>query len=370
MNQTLQTRAARRAGPVAPAFTLVELLAVVFIIALLIAILVPSLSAVRNNAKKVATSSTIASLTTGLEAFRNDFDGYVPSQSDQPVGSFNLRVKNPYDGVPGFTGTTQGQYIQEMPGAGLLVWGMVGADQLGTPGFKIFRKGSSQYWSEDTDAKPINASNPVPSNSGAYAISNQGRPVQPRSGPSAYIDIEKVKITPPRLNGNQTQGWYSPREDSIGGRASNFAYPFPMFVDAWGSPILYYRANPAGETFVWNTELGNTGSIGGIATTGIYDYADNAPLFEDNDLRIRTTDSGSDHLMKWANGYTVNPANTPGNSQEPPANSFQRYIWNQDIRAKFAPQNPETFVLISPGADGQYGTADDVTNFKPNPGQG
>ena len=74
------------------AFSLVELLTVIFIIGLLIAILVPSLSAARNAAKKMTTAKALDSVKVGLEMFKNengpDFpqtNGYPPSFSHPPI---------------------------------------------------------------------------------------------------------------------------------------------------------------------------------------------------------------------------------------------------------------------------------------------
>jgi prepilin-type N-terminal cleavage/methylation domain-containing protein len=84
-------RPRRRSG-----FSLVELLTVIFIIALLIGILIPSLNAARNAAKKTSSKSMHTSLGVGLEMFKNDngadfpqSNGYPPSFSHPPLSAFN-----------------------------------------------------------------------------------------------------------------------------------------------------------------------------------------------------------------------------------------------------------------------------------------
>src|SRR3990172_2557599 len=74
------------------AFSLVELLTVIFIIGLLIAILVPSLSAARNAAKKMTTAKELDSIKVGLEMFKNEngpefpqTNGYPPSFAHPPI---------------------------------------------------------------------------------------------------------------------------------------------------------------------------------------------------------------------------------------------------------------------------------------------
>ena len=60
------------------AFTLVELLVVIGIIALLIAILLPALSAARENAKTVTCLSNLRQLTTAANIYCNANNGYYP----------------------------------------------------------------------------------------------------------------------------------------------------------------------------------------------------------------------------------------------------------------------------------------------------
>jgi prepilin-type N-terminal cleavage/methylation domain-containing protein/prepilin-type processing-associated H-X9-DG protein len=66
----------RRAG-----FTLVELLVVIGIIALLIAILLPSLSAARESAASVKSLSNLRNLGVGLQQYKNANRGFYPAHS-------------------------------------------------------------------------------------------------------------------------------------------------------------------------------------------------------------------------------------------------------------------------------------------------
>ena len=76
----------------ASAFSLVELLTVIFIISILIGILIPSLGAARSAAKKTKTSSDLKSIGVALDLFRNDNErdfpltnGYPPSFAHPPI---------------------------------------------------------------------------------------------------------------------------------------------------------------------------------------------------------------------------------------------------------------------------------------------
>ena len=78
------------------AFSLVELLVVISIIALLVAVLVPGLRGARRAAKGVVCQSRLHALMAGIQAYATDNDGCV-------VPSFNMRgvigsASNPFDG--------------------------------------------------------------------------------------------------------------------------------------------------------------------------------------------------------------------------------------------------------------------------------
>jgi prepilin-type processing-associated H-X9-DG protein len=78
-----------RRGPVTGAFTLVELLVVIGIIALLISILLPALSKARENANQVKCQAQVRQIVQGMQLHANDHKGYMP-----PAGLM-------WNGVPG-----------------------------------------------------------------------------------------------------------------------------------------------------------------------------------------------------------------------------------------------------------------------------
>ncbi len=94
-----------------------------------------------------------------------------------------------------------------------------------------------------------------------------------------------------------------------------------------GAPILYYKANTSEKTI-----------------RGIYDASDNDALVlvkQQADLR--------EHPLSW-------PANRFG--------FFYDYIRDPKIAARPWPYRPDSYILISAGADGLYGTGDDIRNFE------
>ena len=66
-------------------FTLIELLVVVAIIALLVSILIPSLAAAREQAKKVVCMTRVKSQLLGIHLYASDFNGQIPVGPYQPM---------------------------------------------------------------------------------------------------------------------------------------------------------------------------------------------------------------------------------------------------------------------------------------------
>jgi type II secretory pathway pseudopilin PulG len=94
-----------------------------------------------------------------------------------------------------------------------------------------------------------------------------------------------------------------------------------------GAPILYYKANTSEKTI-----------------RGIYDASDNDAL-----VLVKQQADRREHPLSW-------PANRYG--------FFYDYIRDPRIAARPWPYRPDSYILISAGADGLYGTGDDIRNFE------
>jgi type II secretory pathway pseudopilin PulG len=107
-----------------------------------------------------------------------------------------------------------------------------------------------------------------------------------------------------------------------------------------GMPILYYKANTANNMHDPAAVMTTTDSAGNI-----YNYMDNLDLLK---------------LGK--------PWQSSGSAQTPHALTdkavFYELTKSEKISTAVRPVKPDTYILMSAGWDGEYGTADDIYNFE------
>ncbi len=269
--------------------TIIELLIVLGIIALLVGLLLPSLSAVKKMAKETKQKAQFATIGLALEAFKNDYGDYPPSDM------------SPFPRI--YAGS---QKLAEA----LLGWDLLGfhpnsawrADGLDE------QRGPGTY--DPAQTRDINGDG-VPDT------------FDERKGP--YLELANVgAFRLLDLFGINALGPLDPNTfvicDVFGAKKISMANG--KIVRA-GAPILYYRADTSGKTIIT-----------------IYDFFDNFFLLEAK----RRADGGGRPLMR--------------------PYDFYNYInKNPKITARDWPYRPDSYILISAGADGLYGTPDDITNF-------
>ena len=276
------------------AFTLVELLVVIGIIALLLAISMPAYHVIRTQAKTTSMKSTIASISMGLEQFKNEM-GYYPGSSMGTMRTIDADGDGSGD-APGNDPDT---------GAHHLANAMFGIDMLG------YNK-NHYYYVDPATGEP-----------------------SPRQ--ELYVNAENLNVINfRRLADLDAANGTTDCVDKkvVLGLPANWDNLNPIIADDFKQnrprAILYYRARPNKFSIV-SANLAAPGD-------GIYNPNDNAAFWG------AASDAG--FFAEFAS-YAHNPVSSVG--------------WG-DATAR--PYNKDSFLLISAGPDGLYGTSDDVCNFE------
>jgi type II secretory pathway pseudopilin PulG len=282
-------------------FTVVELLAALGIIALLIGLLLPALSMVKNTARETKQKAQFATIELALMAFKNDYGDYPPS-----------------DGL-----ISPGQY-RDYCGAQKLTEALVGWDLLGFHPKSAWRAdgydGLTLRGSQTYDPEQVRDND------------NDGNPdsFNERKGP--YLELASANVFRLGNISAQNPGLFNNTNplapntfvlcDVFGAKKVRLADG--KMVRA-GAPILYYRANTSGRTI---REIYNVAII-------------EVKAIAENKLN-------NEHLLNVAdNNYQF----------------FYDYIRDPKIIARAWPYRPGSYMLISAGVDGLYGTDDDIRNF-------
>jgi len=293
-------------------FTLIEVLVVTGIILILITISVPCVSVARNYAKKTVTKSQIHAMEVGMSAFLKDNYSYVYSNP----AYYCTNHENPADieldrwEVQGSNGFIQG--------ANLLVDALVGRDLRG-----------------------YDYKRPIDDTYNRWDLINDRR--QPYI-PLDSVNINKIgQIITDAFGGNPNSNQVQPVIDGLACR---------VFLDNFGGPILYYKANASAMPGKSNIIQSSSAYVGDWAYDGrdnefFTSYLGTSPL---NNHRI------SDASLSYVDDGNI-----------PLGNRFAEFIRNTKIvnnsNYKSIPMNMNKFIIMSAGKDGIFGTVDDIVNF-------
>lgn len=337
-----------------PAFSLVELLTVIFIITALIGILVPSLSAARNATKKVKSKATLKAIDVGLQMFQQDNEkdfrqtnGFPPSWSYPRNFGGNI---NPIDGqFPFIPGDTLQKPV--VYGAHWLPAMLIGPDAQGyVPPSNV----------------PANLKNDP----------NEWYKPQPK-GRDKALPRAQLYLDPGNLNLIAT--------NELPGRRPSAFFPdwdvmqnLPVIADAFDYPILYYvsHRNGSPRNMVDRKRAQDNKYTGGPQKEGppYYFHQDNEG-FTGNEDANGWDFQGTDHPFK-VSGADFTADQFFAKKDAPLEESFARRIVDRTIYrdletksdadrqiAPLRPVNAKSYILVSPGVDGLYGTTDDISNI-------
>jgi len=303
-------------------FTIIELLTVMSIIIILISVLVPGLNLARRYAKRVKQKAQFHSISVALEQFSAD-----PAHSSYPESGL-LPVP---PGVAPFT-----------TGAQRLAEALMGRDRRG------YDPQSSWDAALDSPSLDIYASLARGSIPQQVTDSLDRRKEGPYLPDAAAFQVGELYAVP---TGNVYDGIgvnppapvltdeYTVKNVTVGGKA----------VKA-GSPILYYKANSS-------TVFPDTSGGGVIAITPADADASRINSRDNEELiALGTVKSGVSVLHHFDPAYT-----DPGTLKDG-RQIFYEAITNTQMAPSW-PYNQDSYILISAGFDGIYGTTDDVFNF-------
>jgi hypothetical protein len=269
--------------------------------------------------------------------------------------------------------STDNDVVGATTGASLLVYALNGPDGLGTAGF--YDRGALQsaepgQWWDNMGADP-NSDPP-----GAYAIGavgdpREGEPLVPRYGPYANTDqlLERVRTFRDLFEKDEV---FNPPSFAPWTSGGGPEWEHQTFTDNFGYPILYYRARRGARALVDVSH--SSRKVPGVyhppdnaAITGLQWSSPDGTVY--NDEGLSPTGSGKRlHLMREVAGDVTPVTDVKELDPRDPAfayrDTFEAYVADLSVSARPTPVNKDSFMLISPGRDGRYGTPDDIANFR------
>ena len=313
----MRTKNCARSG-----FTIVELLTVISIIVIIITMIVPGINYTRRIARELKVRAQIKGLSEGVEAFYSDNDFYPPSNRSR-WGSSTVYTC----------------------GAQKFAAALVGVDLLG-------HDPQGDFDLETCERNPK-----------AYAVVGVGGATD--ADRQRSLDRRRqMYVTPtPELVASDLEFLYGTGSTGNlypGGDRDNKKMG-PVLCDALkvkevegydgktlnaGTPFLYFKANQDTRKY---GETDGTWRDDGY----VYNWLDNKDLLELMPLSGATKRDGSLMEHEWS----------PTLAADAGRKAFYEALINPAITTEARPYNMTTYIIISAGTDGVFGTKDDITNL-------
>jgi type II secretory pathway pseudopilin PulG len=311
-------------------FTLFELLMTVLIISILIALLLPAFGMVRRLAKETEQKAQFNTIGLALEAFRSDYGDYPPTDFNPRS---NQTIEWDYEGAQ--------RLAEALVGLDMLgfhpdsEWNIEGEDAQGEDIYRLAE--THPDYEENLDARRgpyldnpsanvfrLRASSDT-IDDGLFYPSLIPSQFDDKTYPSPYVICDVFKVRRITLR------------DPVSGVVTG--------VVKAGTPILYYRANLSSRTM-----------RSPYPTENRYDVEENLlfylvpPLADiDKQPSQRRVHRFKDNLEMF-----YNRGNEPYVTYKVVDPKVTHTVW---------PHRPDSYILISAGMDGLYGTPDDILNF-------
>ena len=286
--------------------TLIEMITVLAVIMILVGLLVPAVNKVRKMAKETQQRSQIATVSLGLEAWNDEF-GYYPDSNEYTTGTAKEAI---------YTGA---QKLGEA---------LVGRDLRGFHPSQDLSNATGDYTVKEAEDYYLVK--------GGYTDDKIEENLKQRLDP--FIDIDTARA----YRGSEDDPTIFEMPNVVESVVICDVFNrFSMTLTSGsgnttvvqaGMPLLYFRANPSGTL---------------SEVSDFYDFKDNYAII-----------ATAQEAAGLTGGFLEEPLD------DARADDFYEFIENPAVTGSGqAPYRADSYILISAGYDGIYGTNDDITNF-------
>jgi len=307
-------------------FTLIELLVVIAIITMLVAIFTPGLMKFKDHARKLKQKSNIRNAEIGLELYYERFKSYPDSEYLDVFGSTNKVVC----------------------GAQHMVEALLGRDERGfdpeTKWHEFDEDSDNIYDTHENTPKGVRSIN---RRRGPYLeLRDTGAYLLDQLYGAAFLSAATYKGKTLLSDDTATDPEDGSKRAPV--LTDVFTTRLPTTGERVGTPLVYFKAS---TKYAKHKEVP-------LATTlnfsqWRYNYDDNAWIFKLPHLK------DPDDLEK---PHRYSPDYVDPDTGETGRQLFYKAITNRNSNYE-KPYNPTTYIIISAGNDGIFGTKDDATNF-------